>query len=298
MHVDHVLFGRKDKSLLTIIPSKQLQGHSLQVIAPGKQFKDWSARMHAESYRFLQRIAQGWKNSHFTDQYLIYGKIDANIFRWEIVPYRKCRTCIGRIVQQLQVIWRTVFGGITVSKESCKQQSDWYHQLLSKFIPVKRSSRASTHDDAFCKQGTIDRQRVIEGKRVNVLFSYAPIGYGGEKLHFLIIPKDHCEMFTDITQEEYCESLSLTKKLIDHFTNTRNTIKNVYLYHKTGIDLQTVRHWHLHVIFSANTAQDFWGKITIIKNTLIGSSAMKNDDLVKKVSGLRKELADLAAHSH
>ena len=62
--------------------------------------------------------------------------------------------------------------------------------------------------------------------------------------------------------------------------------------HKTGIDAgQSVKHWHLHVIFSTNTAQNFWGRITVIRNILFGSSPMKRDELARKVGALRLELA-------
>lgn len=243
----------------------------------------------------MQRIAQAWKSGNVTNQYLIYGKIDSNPFNWEMVPYQKCRTFIGRIIQQLQVLWRTVFGGATVSEESGKNQAKRYEVLLNQSPEViEPSNDPSKGNDSFCKDETIERQWVIKGKKVNVLFNYAPIGFGGERLHFLVVPKEHRETFTDVTQEEYCESLELTTKLVEHFGETRKTVKNVYLLNKTGLDAgQTVKHWHLHVIFSTNTAQDFWGKMTVIKNILLGSSPMKKDNLAKTVGALREELAPL-----
>ena len=279
-----VFFRNEDQSLLAIIPSRQLLDQSLHLVAPNKQFNGWSAQNHADSYLFMQRIAQTWKSSNFTDQYLIYSKIDSNLFNWEMVPYQKCRTCIGRAVQQLQVLWRTVFGGIKVSEESSKNQVKRYKVLLNESPETTGPSGIlSRSNDSFCKDDTIERQWVVTGKKVNVLFNYAPIGFGGERLHFLVVPKEHRETFTDVTQEEYCESLELTTKLVDHITETRKSVKNVYLLNKTGVDAgQTVKHWHLHVIFSTNTAQDFWGKITVIKNILLGSSPMKKDDLAKK----------------
>jgi diadenosine tetraphosphate (Ap4A) HIT family hydrolase len=170
-----------------------------------------------------------------------------------------------------------------------------YELLLSKSPEtVEPSDAPSKSNDSFCKDDTIERQWVITGRKVNVLFNYAPIGFGGERLHFLVVPKQHRETFTDVTQEEYCESLELTGKLIDHVTATRKAVKNVYLLNKTGIDAgQTVKHWHLHAIFSTNKAQDFWGKITVIKNILLGPSPMKREDLAKKVDELREELAIL-----
>lgn len=86
----------------------------------------------------------------------------------------------------------------------------------------------------------------------------------------------------------------LTTKLVNHFTDTRKTIKNAYLLNKTGLDAgQTVKHWHLHVIFSTNVAQDFWGKVTGMKDILLGSSPMKKDVLAKRINALREELAQL-----
>jgi hypothetical protein len=88
----------------------------------------------------MQRIAQAWKSSNFTDQYLIYGKIDSNRFNWEMVPYQKCRTCIGRAVQQLQVLWRAVFGAVIVSEDNGKNQVKKYEVLLKKSSEATESS--------------------------------------------------------------------------------------------------------------------------------------------------------------
>lgn len=293
--LESILFGNENRSLNTIVPKKQMADQSLQIVAPNKPFSAWSEQDHAHSNLFMQRITQAWKSNKFTTQYLIYGKIDTNVFNWEIVPYQKCQTCLGRMFQQLQVLWRAIIGGVTVSNKSHNQQVKNYQSLLEKAPKsILPSEISSLGKDSFCKQDTIERQRVMSGKKINVLFNYAPIGFGGERLHFLVVPKEHREAFPDVTQEEYCESMALTTKLVNHFTKTRKTIKNAYLLNKTGADAgQTVKHWHLHVIFSTNSAQDFSGKITVMKNILLGSTPMKKDDLAKRVSTLRKELAHL-----
>jgi diadenosine tetraphosphate (Ap4A) HIT family hydrolase len=281
-------------SLSMVVPKEQLLDGSLQLQSNSeKLFSEWTKQDHADSYSLMQRVAQVWQHNHRTDQYLIYSKADPTPFKWEIVPYQTCRTCIGRIVQQLQVLWRIVFGGIKVSEENSKKQSEQYRSLFeSAPETVEPSDRPSRGSDAFCRDDVIERQLVIRGEKVNVLFNYAPIGFGGERLHFLVVPKQHRETFTDVTREEYSESLELTSKLIGYFTATRETIKNVYLLNKTGIDAgQTVRHWHLQVIFCTNNAQDFWGKLTVFKNILFGSSPMKGAALEKRVLELRKELA-------
>jgi len=294
-YLSRVILSNADQSLLTVVPSNQLLDQSLHIVAPNKQFNNWSVQNHADSYLFMQFIARAWKSSNFTDQYLIYGKINSNPFTWEMVPYQKCYTYIGRAFQQLQVLWRTVFGGMKISEESCNTQVKRYELLLgTPAETIEVSDRCSRSNDSFCNDDTIERQWVVTGKKINVLFNYAPIGFGGERLHFLVVTKEHRETFTDLTEEEYCESLELTARLVDHFTETRKNVKSVYLLNKTGVDTgQTVKHWHLHVIFSTNTAQDFWGKMTVIKNILLGSSPMKKEDLAKRVGDFREELANL-----
>lgn len=275
------------------VPDRQLLPWSVCLSVKDEKFSEWSPTQHGESYGYMRRIVDFWKNHRSTDQYLIYGKIDSTSFKWEMVPYERCRTFIGRIIQQVQVLWRTVFGGVALSQETRNRQDTAYNSVTT-LVPKKPepSDAPSKSSDAFCKDETIDRQWVLKGDKVNVLFNYAPIGFGGERLHFLVVPKEHRKGFTDVTQDEYCESMALTKKLVDHFTTARKTVKNVYLLNKTGVDAgQTVDHWHLHVIFTNNAAQDFWGKITVFKNILLGSSPMKKDELAKKVDGLRQELS-------
>ncbi|MGR3912012.1 MAG: HIT domain-containing protein [Candidatus Rhabdochlamydia sp.] len=288
-----VILESPDSTLVATVPEQQLLHKSLSVFAPQKKFSDWTSQDHAESYTFMQRIAKVWKDSGLTDQYLVYSKVDSNIFKWEMIPYQKCKNVFGRMVQQLQVLWRTVFGGMIILAKNKQDQVNYYKANLKKQETIIYPSYTqNAGQDAFCKQETIDRQWVVIGEKVNVLFNYAPIGFGGDKLHFLITPKEHRKAFTDVTQEEYVESMQLTNQLIMHFSETRECVKNVYLMNKTGVDAgQTVDHWHLHVVFSTNTAQNFWGRITVFKNILFGSSPMKKEALKQKVEDLRNELA-------
>lgn len=295
------LIQNKENSLRVFIPKKQLLNQSLQIESKTqKSFDNWSKEDHASSHKLMQFVASAWKNDHITDQYMIFGKVESNHFKWEMVPYQKCSNCIYRMIQQIKVLWRIVFGGVTLTKESYANQIKNYKEVLSKnCIPFfenlqkefQPSENTSKGDDSFCKDDVIERQWVLKGKKVNILYNYAPIGFGGERLHFLVVPKNHRETFTDVTEEEYSESLELTQKLVDHLSESRKTVKNIYLLNKTGVDAgQTVKHWHLHVIFSMNTAQDFWGKITVLKNILLGSSPMQKNELEKKISELRNEL--------
>lgn len=285
------VFCSQDESLCVVLPDQQLREQSVQIVAPNKALSEWSKKDHAHSYSLMQRVTQLWKNSGMTDQYFIYGKIDSTPFHWEMVPYHKCESSLGRIAQQLQVLWRTIFGGIEVTPESKTEQLNQYQLLLNQAPAAVEPLNVSREgDDPFCKKETIVRQWVVTGKKVNVLFNYAPIGFGKDKLHFLVVPKAHREMFTDVTKEEYCEALALTTRLVDHFSKTRE-IKNVYLLNSNGKDAgQTVKHWHLHVIFSTSSAHDWWGKLSVFKKILIQSSPMKKEELANTVNALRQEL--------
>lgn len=291
----NIAFGNNDHSLLAVIPSQQLLKKSVQITAPNKQFSEWQECDHAASYSFMRRIVQAWEKINFSTQYLVYGKIDAEPFRWEVVPYQKCSNWIGRIIQQLQVLFRIAFGGFYVSEKSCQEQLHHDKALFEKQSEVVTIAdpSSSKSDDAFCKADTIERQWVVAGKTVNVLFSYAPIGFGGERRDFLLVPKAHRESFTDVTAEEYSEALVLTTKLLDHFT-ARKRETSAYLFHKTGLDAgQGTKHWNLQLIFTESIAQDFWGKLTVMKNILFGASPLGKEELAEKVQHYRKEFATL-----
>lgn len=274
--------------------------------AAEKKLADWSRDDLSESYVTLQRLVKALRS----DNYMVYSKIsDAEQpFSWEILPYQPCRTFIGRIIQQIQVLWRIAFGGITISEKECNEQRQKLESLLVK-IPENHTPPASKHEFPnisekpttekterpcnFCEEDIIAKQVVFTGKKVNILLSHAPIGLGGERLHFLAVSKEHREKFSDLTQDEYCEAMDLTQKLNTYLGKTRK-IENAYLFHKTGKDAgQTVPHWHLHLIFTSNKVQDIWGKLTVVKNILLGSSRLKDDKLKELVDAYRREFASL-----
>lgn len=291
------------------LPSSHLLKGSLQVMYPGTQFRDWNKNQHATSFDLMCRITDFWANNRVTitpsntvipdktgiDQYLIYGKIDfINPFKWEIVPYENCKTLLGRIIQQVRVLYRTVFGGI----ESTVRDVIYLSALASKIPNAPEKNVSPKGSDPFCKDEVIDRQWVLKGKHVTVLLNHAPIGFGGEKLDFLVVPNAHRERFTDLTKEEYCESMEATAKIIDHLVATRTSIKNVYMMHKTGVIAgQTVNHCLWRFIASSSATQEFWGKLTVLRNilwgSLWGSSPMNKEAFAEKVKGLREELKDI-----
>lgn len=283
-----------DQTIYTVVPPRSLLAHSLQLHhLYHKNITDWSPKEHDASFRLMRHIATKWENVLQTDQYLVYANLDFksnSLFHWEIVPYKTCKTIVGRILQQLTVLFRTIFGG--VKNENIIPQSEAYTRALNPYngeLPITPTTVIG--NDPFCKDEVIERQWVLKDRNISVLFNHAPIGFGGEKLDFLVVTNQHREKFTDLTSEEYCDAMAATAKVVNHFANTRG-IHNVHLMHKTGVDAgQTVKHWHMRVIISTNSTQSFWGKCTVFKNILFGSSPMNKIAFEEKVAGFRAELA-------
>ncbi|NGX27254.1 MAG: hypothetical protein K940chlam6_01187 [Chlamydiae bacterium] len=279
------------------LPEKSLSAQSLQVETRNSQkYNDWSKDDSSSAHQLLRKIIYTWKQKEIAEQYLIYGKQHLDEpFHWEIVPYHKSSMIFGRIWQQFQVLWRVTFGGTTTSNEALQKKQSEYNKALTDSTAlfdqqVKKVAEVAKSDDAFCNPSVIEKQKVFEGKEVNVLYNYAPIGFGGERLHFLIVPKQHRTTFEEITKEEYLESMDLAKRMITHFSDKRQ-IQSAYLYHKTGVDAgQTVPHWHTHLVLTTNNTQDFLGKLTVLKNMLFGSFPLKGKKLEASVEKYKTEL--------
>lgn len=259
------------------VPSKQLADYSVQVGPTQKKFVDWTDEDIHSSFNVLDPIVSVWKTKNVAEQYLVYGKQEGSKpFVFEAVPYQTKTSAISRLWQQFLVLWRVTFGGKTAEQRDAQVQ-------LYKTTPASRvAPSTSLPSDAFCNRETINKQWVITGTKVNVLFNYAPIG----ELHFLIVPKAHREKFTDLEREEYVEAQQLTQRIVKHYS-----ANDAYIFHRTGKDAgQSVPHWHQHVILTANKTQSFFGKLMVLKNTLFGASPMNETALKTRVTALRSEL--------
>lgn len=287
----------ENQGVFVRIPGEPLAKDALQVATQQSQsYAKWTAREHNTAFSLLQKIARVWKESGVADQYLIYGKqrVGLESFTWEIIPYSKSNHTLGRFWQQFLVLWNITFGRSPLSTTHRQQQLSRYRELFKEYgVRPLELQKAVGGGDAFCQDEIIQKQQVFEGRSVRVLYNYAPIGFGGERLHFLVLPKAHKEKFTNLSLEEYEEASILSQKLICHFSASRS-IQEVYLFHKTGVDAgQTVPHWHLHVVLTTSKTQDIFGKLTVLKNMVVGSSPLKTEELKHKVDALKIELASL-----
>lgn len=233
-----------------------------------------------ENFDTFKKLVQLWYKKGIAESYMV---LQVNKGPLQAIPYTKTESWLGRVWQQLQVLCRFTFGGLGLSPDRIKYLEDAYSDLG----PLNDESVTKIEEHAhcaFCERKVIDSQIVLNGNRVQVLYNYAPIGLGGERLHFLIVAKRHCPKFHQLTEEEYSEAMKLTQfvqeKVREHFNSEGNPIQKVYVYHKTGEDAgQSVPHWHMHLIMTQNGAQEWLGKLTVLRNILIGSFRLSAEAL-------------------
>lgn len=286
------------KTMKVIVPQCPLALGSLKIVpnSDTRNFSEWKDFNKLETYKLIQHIVQIWEKKGIKD-YLIYGKESNNsksIFSWEIVPYPKNG---WRFWKQFKVLWNITFGSSFMPKierhrivKDFQKDKDSFSESHTKQIEsVKKTIQGK---DAFCNQKVIDKQLVFEGIEINVLYNYAPLVLGEGKLHFLIVPKQHRSKFSDLTETEYLESMHLSQKLVRFYKD--KGYHTAYLFDKTGAEVgQTVPHWHENVVFTATKTQEFFGRLTVLKKMLFGSSPLSQKELQIRVQSLRKELSEV-----
>lgn len=246
---------------------------------PEDALTEYAIELPNASYETMQKVVSYWDIKGISESYMAIQTNDGPI---QIAPYYKAHNVFQRMWQQLSVLMRFIFGGYKLTPERVEQLREVY-----KDFPLGRTAKKveGCAQCAFCNQKVIDSQLVLDGERVQVLYNYAPIGMGGERLHFLVVAKRHCPRFDQLTKEEYEEAEKLThfvqKRIQEHFEET--PIRNTYVYHKTGQDSgQSVPHWHVHIVMTQNGAQEWWARLTVLRNILFGSFKLSPEELEKQ----------------
>ena len=278
---------RSEQAMQLVVSECPVAPGAVQILPISHQtsFLEWDEIHIDETRQLILDVVHIWEQKGIKD-YLIYGKATSDSeFGWEVVPYRKEG---GRLWKQFKVLWNIVFGGACVSSdEREKVIEDLKKDQIERAEMIKK---VTVGNDPFCDPKVIQKQLVLSGKTINVLYNYAPIAFGEEKLHFLFVPKEHRERFSDLTAEEYLESIQLSQKIIKFYQN--KGYSTAYLFDKTGAEAgQTVPHWHEHLVFAATKTQDIFSKFMVLKNMLIGSSPLSQEELQGRVKRLQEELS-------
>lgn len=284
------------------VPSEAIiyEGYSFQMIVPERplakgsiefrsdcDFVSWKEQDHLEMLNVMQKVAEIWKQQGITD-YLRFAQVSEGKFSWEMVP---CPSENWQVWNGIKLLWKATFGAGTISlKERENQASFLKEQLLRENHPDSNERKKGT--DVFCQESVIGRQLVYDGVEDHVLYNYAPVAAGKEKLHFLIIPKNHCPSFSLLNQREYLEAMRFSQKLIAFYRN--QGIPKAFLLDKTGPAAgQTVFHWHEHLILIPSKTEELWSRLTMFKNMFIHAAPLSNNELKERVSFLKKDLCKL-----
>ncbi len=278
----HEVVAYQGRSVKIVIPERPLALGSVQIVPNSKahNFVEWDLEAKREAHALIQRVVQTWGRQG-TTHYLIYGRnTDHAEFSWEIVPYPQKGWWFWK---QFKVLWNITFGSFPVSQKT--------RQLLAQdFIDLKPALPTPPVDapsnDPFCSKTQVGKQLVFEGSTVNVLYNLAPT----EELDFLIVPKRHVFQFSALSSEEYLETMGIAQTLISHYK--MQGCPTAFLFDKTGKEAgQTVLHWHEHLVLTASKAQEFLGKLMVLKNMSMGSSRLSEQKLQEKVASLRQEFS-------
>lgn len=298
------------RSMRLAVPTHPLARGSVKVmpLLHALSFSEWQPSQRVEAYRLMQRVARIWEEQGITD-YMIFGKEaqsdasathNASKSNLEMVPFPKNQ---WNTWQQFKMLWKIMFGAALLPTLQREREAQEMHSALcleddSKI--VQETSEAlgldCSHEpfvrgrDAFCDPEVIKRQLIFEGKEVNLLYNYKPI----EKLHFLITPKRHHVRFSDLTESEYIEATQISQKLMRFYRDHGYPI--VYFYNKTGV-MQTVPHWHEHVIFAASKTDAVFGEFMVLRKMLLPTWPLSTKEVQKRVYTLRHELKDVLERS-
>lgn len=290
----------EEGSDVKMVVSPRPYAHGSIQIMPVNAVSDiakWSPTANVETRDMINRVAAVWASQDVAG-YLVYGKNSPDVnFNWHVVPYPKSGS---KMIKHLKVLWNVTFGSSCISQDDQREEAQALADMMNA-LPKELSASDSASgaevkgDDVFCKPEVIKKQLIFEGKDVFVIYNYAPIELGEEKLHFLILPKQHRLDFTDLTKAEYLETMQLTQRIVRFYQS--KGLSSAYIYNKTGSEAgQTVPHWHQHVILGSNTTQEFFGKLSVLKKMLLGASPLPDEELKRRVETLRNELADPLLH--
>lgn len=281
---EHPVYGQDpiylNNHIVVDIPKEQLTYQSFTVEANEKSYLNWDTEDHRSCYLVMQTAAKYFENGPF----LVFGENsngNHSSFKWEFVPFKQTTNVFARYWQQLQVAFGVIFGRTEIEKGDKGIQKSLFEKAFDEVESVTpENSDGKKSNDPFCNDKIIEDQQVLEGNLVRVLYDYRPVGDS----HFLVVPKAHRRDFRQLTEEEYTEAAKLSQFIIERLKENQQ-VSNVYMMHKTQIDAgQSVLHWHMHVITTANAQDDFLSKVKFLWRMTFGSSPIDKNELTSRVN--------------
>lgn len=131
--------------------------------------------------------------------------------------------------------------------------------------------------DAFCREEVVARQRIFEGRHLQILMDHAPITAG----HVLITTKAHRGTADEMTADESAELPEMCRLARGYFQAKHGTPEYILLEKNGPSAGQTQPHVHFHAIPMAQTSglTRVVAQINVLFRILFGSSPMRAEHL-------------------
>lgn len=126
----------------------------------------------------------------------------------------------------------------------------------------------------FCDPAIINRQEVYHGNHWRVLLDYKPVLEG----HVLLIPIAHRLTRHELSQEEHNELYEIEKMVHCVFLNRFGPKVEDFQYEKNGPTLQSVNHFHIHVLPFEGKMKSFGEKIRLFSRLFLFPPSPLSED--------------------
>ncbi|KAF3363196.1 hypothetical protein PHSC3_000210 [Chlamydiales bacterium STE3] len=126
----------------------------------------------------------------------------------------------------------------------------------------------------FCNEAILNNQEVYRGTYWRVLVDYKPVVEG----HLLIVPIEHHVTRHELSWDEHNELYAIEKKIHCVFKERFGPEIEDFQYEKNGPALQSVNHFHIHVLPIAPKMKSLLEKIKLVTRLFVfPPKALSND---------------------
>lgn len=150
------------------------------------------------------------------------------------------------------------------------------NRLVFLFLIATLSLFASENNCPFCNPDIISKQQVYESPFWRVLIDFQPTLPG----HLLIIPIAHRSNLYELSREEFADLYDVEQKVHRALVNRYGRVIEDLQYEKNGPTLQSVPHFHIHVLPVTKDLQSMWQKLLLgAKLFLFPSGKLSQNEL-------------------
>lgn len=140
------------------------------------------------------------------------------------------------------------------------------------------STSLLAEDCPFCRPEVIEKQEVYHSCYWRILIDYQPALPG----HLLLVPIAHRLTRHDLTNEENQDLIQI-EKIVHKALQGRfgNDIEDLQ-YEKNGPTLQSVNHFHIHVLPITPDQGSLWGRMNLALRLFVPPTKLEASELAKE----------------